>query len=267
MANKLFPKGAEKMLSAAIDYASDTIKACLVSNSYTYSTAHEFLSDLGTTVGTAQTLATKSVTDGVFDADDLDFGALAPGDTVKALALVKDTGNPSTSPLLMYLDSGPSVGLPFNTNGGGVTVPWNGDAKKIFRLKKPIYPKAGQQILSGGINLVTAALKAVALPSSYTYNAAHEFLADAGTVVGTPVTLSGKAVTGGVFDANDINLGTLAGGSTLGSILIFVDSGSAATSRLVAQLTDITGFPLATSGTDVSVRWSNGASKIFDILP
>lgn len=267
MANTFYPKGAEKMLSAAINYTSDTIKAVLVSSAYTYSAAHEFLSDLGTTIGTAQTLGTKSVTGGVFDAADLDFGALAPGDTVKALVLVKDTGNPSTSPLLMYLDSGPSVGLPFNTNGGGVTVPWNGDAKKIARLKTPIYPKAGEQILSGGTNLVSAALKAVALPSSYTYNAAHEFLSDVGTVVGTPVTLSGKTVTGGAFDANDINLGALAGGSTLGSILIFVDSGSAATSRLVAQLTGITGFPLATSGTDVSVRWSDGASKIFDILP
>lgn len=37
----------------------------------------------------------------------------------------KDTGNPSTSPVLFYLDSGPSVGLPFVTNGGALTVPWN----------------------------------------------------------------------------------------------------------------------------------------------
>lgn len=267
MANRLYPKGAEKILSGSVNLTSDTIKVALLSDAYTYSTAHEFVSDLGTRIGTDQTLTGKSVTGGVFDATDLDFGSLPPGDTVKAVVIYKDTGNASTSPVLAHLDSGASVGLPFATNGGGVTLPWNNDAKKIFRLNLPIYPKGGEKMFSGAINFATDAIKAVSLPSSYTYNAAHEFLADVGTVIGTAVALAGKSVTGGAFDANDTDLGALAAGSTLGSILLFKDTGSAASSPVLARLTDITGFPLSTSGTNVSVRWSDGSTKIFSLTP
>lgn len=132
MANTYYPKGAEKMLTAAINYSSDTIKVGIVSDAYTYSTAHEFLSDAGTLVGTAQTLASKSITGGVFDAADPAFGAIAPGSTAKALIMWKDTGNPATSPLLAYLDQ--LTGFPFATNGGAVTVPWSNGAGKIFSL-------------------------------------------------------------------------------------------------------------------------------------
>lgn len=265
MANTTYPKGAQKILGGAINFASDTIKACLVSSSYTFSTAHEFVSDLGTRIGTDQTLAGKSVTGGVFDADDLDFGPLAPGSTVKAVVLYKDTGNPSTSPLWLYLDSGPNVGLPFATNGGALTIPWNNDAKKIARLNLPVYPKGGEKMLSGAINFSADTIKAVGLPSSYDYNAAHEFLADVGTVIGTAQTMTSKSVTNGVFDAADVPLGALAGGGTLASILIYKDAGSAATSPVLLRITDVAGLPLVTNGAEVTVRWSDGASKIFSL--
>lgn len=265
MANRLYPKGAQKILGGAINFASDTIKACLVSSSYTFSAAHEFVSDLGTRIGTEQTLAGKSVAGGVFDADDLDFGPLAPGSTVKAVVLYKDTGNPSTSPLWLYLDSGSAVGLPFATNGGALTIPWNNDAKKIARLNLPVYPKGGEKMLSGAINFSADTIKAVALPSSYGYNAAHEFLADVGTVIGAAQTMTSKSITSGVFDAADVPLGALAAGGTLASILIYKDTGSAATSPVLLHLTDVTGLPLATSGAEITVRWSDGASKIFSL--
>ena len=132
MANKFYPKGAEKVLSGAIDLSTDTIAVGLVSNAYTFSANHEFLSSLGTLVGTAQALTNKVVTGGIFDADDPVFGAIAPGSTIKALAIFKDTGNPSTSPLLCYLDE--VTGFPFATNGGEVSVPWSNGAAKIFSL-------------------------------------------------------------------------------------------------------------------------------------
>lgn len=132
MSNTFYPKGAEKMLAASINYGSDTIKAAIVSDAYTYSSAHEFLSDAGTVVGTAQTLASKATTGGVFDAADVAFGAIAPGSTAKALILYKDTGNPATSPLIAYIDQ--LTGFPFATNGGAVTVPWSNGAGKIFSL-------------------------------------------------------------------------------------------------------------------------------------
>ena len=132
MANTLFPKGKQKILSAAINFPTDTIKAILVTGGYTYSAAHEFLSDLGTTVGTAQTLTNKSVTDGVFDADDITFATLAPGSNLKAVILYKDTGVAGTSALIDYIDV--VTGLPMATNGGDVQIQWDNSAYKIFSL-------------------------------------------------------------------------------------------------------------------------------------
>lgn len=132
MANKFYPKGAEKVLRAQINFETDTIKVGIVSSGYTFSASHEFLSAVGDLVGTPQVLAGKMVAGGVFDADDAAFGALAAGSTGAALVLFKDTGNASTSPLLCFLDE--VTGFPFATNGGEVSIPWSNGAAKILSL-------------------------------------------------------------------------------------------------------------------------------------
>ncbi len=265
MANTSYPKGAQKLLGAAVNLLVDTIKVALVPSAYTFSTSHEFLSDLGTRVGTDQTLTNKSVTGGVLDADDPDFGTLAPGSTVKAIVIYKDTGNATTSPLLFYIDT--ALGLPFSTNGGIVTIPWDNGVKKVARLNLPFFPKGGEKVLSGAVNFSTDVLSVVALPSGYVYDPAHEFLADVGTPIGAPILLANKTITGGVFDADDVDFGALAAGSTIGSLAIYKDTGNPATSPLLLRTADVTGFPLATSGTNVAVRWSNGTAKIFSLVP
>ena len=132
MANKLYPKGKEKTLAAQINFLTDTIKCVLVPDSYVFSAAHEFLSDLGATVGVAQTLANKTIADGVFDADDVLFSAMAPGSNLKAAILYKDTGVAGTSPLIDFIDA--VTGLPMATNGGDVQIQWDNSAYKIFSL-------------------------------------------------------------------------------------------------------------------------------------
>lgn len=132
MANQFYPKGAQKLLSGQINLATDTIKMALVPGTYTFSAAHEFSTDVGPVVGSDQALTNKSVAGGVFDADDVPFGAVASGSTVNALVIFKDTGNPSTSPLLIYLDE--VVGFPLATNGSEITIPWSNGAAKIFSL-------------------------------------------------------------------------------------------------------------------------------------
>ena len=132
MPNQLYPKGAEKMLKGEVNFATDNIAVAIVAAAYTFSAAHEFLSSVGTLVGTKQTLATPSTTGGVFDADDVSFGAVAAGSTAKALVLFKDTGNPATSPLLAYLDE--ITGFPMSTNGASIEIEWPAGAAKILSL-------------------------------------------------------------------------------------------------------------------------------------
>lgn len=123
MANILYPKGAEAILNGDIDWNSDTIKVALVdTGTYTYNAAHDFLDDLSGVVGTAQTLASVTITGGVLDAADPTFTAVS-GDTVEALVVYKDTGSAGTSPLLIYIDS--ATGLPVTPNGGDITIEWN----------------------------------------------------------------------------------------------------------------------------------------------
>jgi hypothetical protein len=133
MANKFYPLGAQKMLRAQIDFDAHVIKAALVSSGYTFSDTHEFLSDTtGTVIGTPITLANKSTLGGVFDADDLEMGAIASGSTAKALILYRDTGSAATSALIGYYDD--ITGFPFVTNGGAVNIPWSDGSAKILSL-------------------------------------------------------------------------------------------------------------------------------------
>lgn len=66
----------------------------------------------------------------MFDAADVTFSAVS-GNSVEALVIYKDTGTPSTSPLIAYIDT-VSSGLPVTPNGGSISVTWN--ASGIFAL-------------------------------------------------------------------------------------------------------------------------------------
>lgn len=132
MANAIYPKAKEKFLDALIDLPSDTIKIALIdTGAYTYNSADEFWSSAsGAIVGTAETLASKTITDGVFDAADVTFTSVS-GVSVEALIIFKDTGSAATSPLIMYIDVAAS-GLPVTPNGNNIDVQFN--ASGIFAL-------------------------------------------------------------------------------------------------------------------------------------
>lgn len=261
MSNTAYPLGMQALLAAGINFTSDTISAALVPSTYTYSAAHQYASSLGTIIGTAQDLVDKVITGGVLDADDLNFGALAPGNTIKALALFKNTGNLSTSPLLFYFDA--VTGLPAATNGGVITVPWGDDVKKIARITTPAYPLGAEKMLSGAINFSSDTIKVRLLPASYVYDAGHEFLDDLPAGIGTDQTLTSKSITNGVFDAADAAFGALASGSSIGSILLYKSTGTDSTSPLLIRFSDTVGLPYDTNGATYTQQWNNGTSKIF----
>lgn len=58
----------------------------------------------GAVIGTPQTLASKTVSNGVADAADATFTAVASGSTVDAVLVYEDTGTPSTSRVLLIND-------------------------------------------------------------------------------------------------------------------------------------------------------------------
>lgn len=134
MANALYDKGREGFLDGSIDWDTDTIKVGLIdTGTYTVNlSTHDFWDDANAAVvGTPQTLAGKTVTAGVADANDVTFTAVS-GATVEALIIYKDTGSAATSRLIAYIDTG--TGLPVTPNGGDIIVVWDSGANKIFKL-------------------------------------------------------------------------------------------------------------------------------------
>ena len=134
MANVFYTKGKEKILSADIDWVTDTIKVMLVKNTYPQNLAtDEFVADISAyRLNTDQTLGSKTVAGGIFDAGDATFTAVTAGDTSEGVVIYKDTGAEATSPLLLYIDT--ITGFPLATNGGDITIAWDNGAYKIFSL-------------------------------------------------------------------------------------------------------------------------------------
>ena len=132
MANAIYPLWKAAIMQATANSSlGGTVKIALVdTGTYTYNSAHEFLTSLTGRVGTDQTLATKTFTNGTFDADNPTWTSVT-GNTVEALVIYVDTGTAGTSRLVAYLDSG-YTGLPVTPNGGNITVTF--DAAGIFTI-------------------------------------------------------------------------------------------------------------------------------------
>lgn len=122
-------------------------------------------------------------------------------------------------------------------------------------------------MLSTGINLLTADIKVVAVDTAdYTFSAAHQFLTSipAAARVGTPVSLTGKTVTGGVFDADDTVLAAVTG-DQFEALVLFNDTGTEATSQVIAYIDSATGLPTTPNGADINIIWSSGPNRIFSV--
>lgn len=145
MANALYDKARESFLSQspALDYDTDTIKDHLVdAGNYTVNlSTHQYMNTntlaAAAKVGSAATLASKTVAAGVADAADVTHSAVT-GASVEAIVLWKDGGGGGTSasgttdPLICYIDT--ATGLPVTPNGGDITIQWDNGSNKIFKL-------------------------------------------------------------------------------------------------------------------------------------
>ncbi|MCZ4544914.1 hypothetical protein BS618_07475 [Rhodococcus erythropolis] len=135
-------------------------------------------------------------------------------------------------------------------------------------MASSLYDKAREGFLDGSIVLTTNNIKAVLVDTStYTPNlATHANLSDIPTParVATSGNLSGKSVTNGVFDADDLTFAAL-GGASVEAIVLYKDTGTASTSRLIHYMDAGTGLPFTPNGGDLNLAWSNAANKIFKI--
>lgn len=138
MANAVYPLYKQSLLAgdANADLDNNTTTdgvyvALIDTGTYTYSAAHQFYSSLSGIVGTPQRIANPTVTNGLFDGDNVTFTAVS-GNSVEALAIYRQNAGANTTwRLVAFIDTG-VTGLPVTPNGGDITITWN--ASGIFQL-------------------------------------------------------------------------------------------------------------------------------------
>lgn len=131
--NAVYPLWKQELEKGSANTAlTGVVKVALIDTGlYVYSATHQFYSSLTGVTGTPQTLTGKTYVNGVLNALDVTFPAVPAGPACEALVLYIDTGNPATSPLVSYQDTG--IGnMPVTPNGGDLNVVWNSSG--IFAL-------------------------------------------------------------------------------------------------------------------------------------
>jgi hypothetical protein len=134
VAKRIYTEGAQKLFEGVFNWASDNFDAILLPSSYAFDATDVFISDLGSIMKRVA-LTGKTNTDGVLDATDPMFSAVAAG-TVGSLVIAKNTGADATSPLFLFDDT--LTGLPYPANGGDITIRWNDGANKILKVPTTI---------------------------------------------------------------------------------------------------------------------------------
>jgi len=129
-----------------------------------------------------------------------------------------------------------------------------------------MYPTFKELLIgTGGVNLDTDTIKVALVDTgTYTYSAAHDFYNDVSAgVVGTPQTIANTTIASGVFDGDNVTFTSVTGNS-VEALVIYKDTGNAATSNLVMYIdTGVTGLPVTPNGGNITITWDNGANKIF----
>ena len=135
-------------------------------------------------------------------------------------------------------------------------------------MANTLYDYCRQRFLESQINWMTDTVKVILVSTgAYTpQTAVHQYLADipVSARIAGPVTLTAKATTGGAADAADCTF-TSVSGATINAIVIYKDTGTEATSPLIAYIDTATGLPITPNGGDIIVTWDNGVNKIFRV--
>lgn len=132
-----------------------------------------------------------------------------------------------------------------------------------------IYGKAKQSLLNGEFNISSDSLKVLLVTESYVPNQnIDQFVSNiSGSYIKQRTSsLTNVTNTLGVIDADNVLVSNY-DGSAFKALVIYKDSGTDATSRLLAYIDTATGIPFLgiNATTDITINWSNGSNKIISL--
>lgn len=136
-------------------------------------------------------------------------------------------------------------------------------------MSNALYTAAKAAILDNTLDLHDGDIRCLLVTAGYTPNLAVDDNLDdisSGFRITAAVALTTKTVTGGVFDADDVVFTSLSGGTPIAGVVLYLNTGTESTSKLLAYLDTVAGLPFTPNGANLTVRWSNGASKILALV-
>ena len=123
-------------------------------------------------------------------------------------------------------------------------------------MANALYPTAKAAMLTGGVNLASSDVKVLLVDlDEYTYSDSHDMLDDVPSEARVALSgnLGSKTTTGGTFDSANPAF-TAATGAESEALIVFVDTGTPSTSRLVAYFdTGVTGLPVLPNSGDIQI--------------
>ena len=131
-------------------------------------------------------------------------------------------------------------------------------------MANALYPKAKEAFLNADIDMATDTVTIALIDTAnYVYSSTHQYRSDiSDDAVIASTTLSNKTTANGVFDADDATF-TSVTGANCEALVIFQNTGTQSTSRLIAYIDSATGLPILPNGGDITVAFSSGANRIF----
>lgn len=131
-------------------------------------------------------------------------------------------------------------------------------------MSNALYDAAREGFIDGSIDWDTDTIKVGLVPSTYVFSATHRFVSDlAVTLNGRSGALTGRTATNGTANAADTSLVATAQISCK-ALVLFKDTGSDASSRLICYIDTATGLPFTPNASQtIPITWDNNVNAIF----
>jgi hypothetical protein len=117
--SQFYPNARQLAGGAGLAWTSGTLKCLVMTAGYVPNFSNVYLSDIpgAAIIATSPTITNPTNVGGVLSGDTINFGVINDTRAAGSLIFYKDTGNPATSLLLVYVDTPDVAGFPQVLNG------------------------------------------------------------------------------------------------------------------------------------------------------
>ncbi len=111
--SQIYPLARQGFAQATLNWATTNVRAAILASAYTPDFTQSYLSGIpaAAILATTAYIAGKTGVNGLLDGDTSSFGVVGAG-IAGYILFYEDTGNPSTSRLILFLDTPDIPGMP-----------------------------------------------------------------------------------------------------------------------------------------------------------